>query len=187
MKNRPCRAYLGTGNMSSSEGFFCCASHFSAGILYPYFKGKWCRTAKKTRCLGVLAVLSYALRQGRQNLTRYHLDSHRQKWTPQTACNGTGPGLPTDRKPSSKTMFFRFSRTHFQQSRALCPFPAKYSSFHSFFCIFDIIAQSGALCQAFSSFLVSHKATAMALIPPASLPAIMAPIISGANPAVKPR
>ena len=107
--------------------------------------------------------------------------------TPLAACNGTHPGFPTYRKPGSKTMFFRFSRTHFQHNRALCPFPAEYSSFRSFYHMLDIIAQYSTFCQAFSSFLVSHRATAMALIPPASLPAIMAPIISGANPAVKPR
>ena len=39
----------------------------------------------------------------------------------------------------------------------------------------------------YDSFRVSHSATATALMPPASFPAIMAGSISGANPAVNPK
>ena len=160
---------------------------------------------KKTRRLGVLAVLSYALRQGRQNLTRYHLDSRAKKrWRLPRQCahwlamtfflprlsppvTGRTRGSLRIENPAPRPCSSAFFRAHFQHNRALCPFPAEYSSFRSFYHMLDIIAQYSTFCQAFSSFRVSHMATAMALIPPTSLPTIIAPIISGANPAVKPR
>ena len=49
--------------------------------------------------------------------------------------------------------------------------------------------QSQLLCKTtiYISLLVSHRATITALMPPASFPMIMGPIISGAKPAVNPR
>ena len=62
------------------------------------------------------------------------------------------------------------------------------SSSQLFILLSAIIAAKASLCQPlFGDFLVSSRASATALIPPASFPRITAGRISGENPAVKPR
>ena len=51
----------------------------------------------------------------------------------------------------------------------------------------DLKTKKGQIVNVYFSFLVMTRASSTALTPPASLPRIMAPSSSGANPAVKPR
>ena len=53
--------------MTNSEGFLSCASHFPAGILGMYFKGKWCGAGQKEPMLGVLAVSRYGHMERRKD------------------------------------------------------------------------------------------------------------------------
>lgn len=50
--------------MTNSEGFLHCASHFPAGILRMYFKGKWSGTGEKEPLVGILAASRWGPRKG---------------------------------------------------------------------------------------------------------------------------
>ena len=52
--------HLEADSVSSSEGFSCCARHFSAGIL-SYFKEKRRGTVRKDPLSGALAAFRYTL------------------------------------------------------------------------------------------------------------------------------
>ena len=50
------RAYLKTGNMTNSEGFFACCAPFFRGNTLCIARENGAQQAEKTRCLGVLTV-----------------------------------------------------------------------------------------------------------------------------------
>ena len=73
--------------------------------------------------------------QGRQKLTRYHLDS--QQAAASKRCNGRDPEPPTYRRFSSKTMFPAPYRARSHQIGLSDRLDGRYSSLHSF-CINDL-------------------------------------------------